>query len=165
MQGGVGVADDGDLSSLVERPVADGAVVDAFADEIFPVVFCFQVLVFYARGDDDALCGVFVVLRSDEKALVRPFFDRDGFFYFHFGAEVDDLFEEVVCERFAADLLDRGEVFEARGSGDLSAEAFAFEDEHAFSVSAGVERGGHARRAPADHDDVKHISRCSRCIF
>ena len=164
LQGGIGVADHGDFSALVEGAVAHGAVIDALADEIFAVVSGFEMLVFDARRNDHAFCKVFVVFGLDRKGLVFEFFDADRLFDLHFGAERSNLFEQVIRKRFAADLLDGGEVFQPRGSGDLSAQAVAFQNQNFFSVSQSVERGGHACRARSDDDNIVHISRCSRCI-
>ena len=123
MQGRVRVADDGDLAALVERPVAHGAVVNALPHEVFALLSGFQVPVLHARGDDHALRLILVVFGAHDKVAFRPLFDARRLLDLHFRAEVGDLFEQIVRERLAADGFDGGEVFQARRSRYLPAQA------------------------------------------
>ena len=40
---------------------------------------------------------------------------------------------------------------------EVGHEAVLFQDQDGFPVPPGIQGGGHARRTPADHDDIKHL--------
>ena len=155
LQGGVAAADDRYGSALVEGTVADGAVGNALAHELFFALNT-QVAVTGAGGDDGrfAFIGTAFAGHGDVPRLAGN--TRDGV-QLDLSPQLQHLTEELLAQLGAAEADETGVILHPGGVGDLPAEGLLFNEKHAFFGSAGVNGGGQACGACADDDDVVHI--------
>ncbi len=156
LQRAVPAADNGGDAVFIESAVAHRAVGNAAAEQLL-LARQTEMAVLRARGEDHGAAFVYAVLRADGEILSGAL-HGDHFADVGFGVEREHLLEHPLGELRPADGGDAGVVFHARRIGDLAAVALAFEKKNGFPASAGINGGGHSRRAAPGNDDVVHVS-------
>ena len=156
LQRAVPAADNGGDAVFIESAVAHRAVGNAAAEQLL-LARQTEMAVLRARGEDHGAAFVCAVLRANGEILSGAL-HGDHFADVGFGVEREHLLEHPLGELRPADGGDAGVVFHARRIGDLAAVALAFEKKNGFPASAGINGGGHSRRAAPGNDDVVHVS-------
>ncbi len=156
LQRAVPAADNGGDAVFIKSTVAHRAVGDTVAEKLF-LARQTKMTVLCARGEDHSTAFVYAVLRAHGENFPGTLYGQD-LADVGLGVEREHLFKHPLGELRAADRGDAGIILHARRIGDLAAVTLAFEQKNALSAAAGINGGGHSRRAASGNDDVVHVS-------
>ena len=116
-----------------------------------------EMAVLCARGEDHGAAFIYAVLGAHGEILPGALHGQN-LADVGLGVKREHLLEHPLGELRAADGGDAGIILHARRVGDLAAVSLAFEQKDAFPAAAGVNGGGHSRRAASGNDDIVHVS-------
>ena len=154
LQCAVPTADNGGDAVFIKPAVAHGAVGNAVAEKLL-LARQTEMAVLCACGEDHGAAFVDAVFRAHGEMLPGALHVYD-LADVGLGIKREHLLKHLLGKLRAADGRNAGIVLHARRIGDLAAVALAFEKENALSAAAGVNGGGHSRRAASGNDDIVH---------